>query len=398
MKILFLSQLLPLPLDAGPKVRAFYVLRYLAETGHRVTLVSFVRETDNPASRELEFLSELCDSVVTVPLRRSLFRNLRDGLLSLVSNEPFLIRRDRSKEMLGTVAQLTRDFCFDAVHADQLWMAPFAAGLDTGMLKVLDQHNAVFEVARRWAQLRPDPLTRKLVALEASKLEGFEYRLCRSFDHVVWVSSRDRRVVGSSGGAGTGKSKEHVIPIATDPLEHPTVQTAERTFRVTFLGGMHWPPNSDGIRWFAEKIWPRIAAEVPYAQLTVIGKDPPAALGRLGERCTVTGFARELTPLLAETRVFIVPLRSGAGMRVKILDAWCWGIPVVSTSLGAEGLKLESGKNLLLSDSVESFASAVVRLFQHHSLARRLTEGGKQTIADHYDWRRVYRLWDRIYG
>ncbi len=384
LRILFLSQLLPLPLDAGPKLRAYYVLRYLAEAGHRVTLLSFARESDSPEVAAA--LREICENVETVPLKRSLARDLRDGLTSLVANRPFLIVRDHVDAMVRRVADLTREQSFDAVHADQLWMAPFVAGLGDGPLKVLDQHNAVFQVARRWADVRRDPVTRALARLEARKLRRFEQTVCNDFERVVWVSGEDCRAVRGNGNGTSSRPSDLVIPIATDPAEHRPIERTSRPFRVTFVGGMHWPPNADGISWFADEVWPRVIRELPDARLTVIGKRPPASLERLGGSCDVVGFAPSLEQYLAETSVFVVPLRSGAGMRVKILDAWCWGVPVVSTTLGAEGLRVRAGENLLLGDTDEALAGAVVEVARNPELADRLIRGGRR------DDRRVLRL------
>ncbi len=395
MRILFLSQLLPFPLDAGPKLRAYYVLRYLAEAGHRITLLAFSRESDTSASTEK--LAKLCESVRTVPLKRSRMKDLRDGMWSLVSDQPFLIVRDRIGPMVRCVTDLARTGSFDAVHADQLWMAPFATQADHKATTVLDQHNAVYQAARRWADVRRDPLTRLLAAREAAKLQRFERSTCRRFDRVVWVSEKDRLAVRGEHPVVKTNPPELVIPIATDPEEQPLIERQLKPFRITFVGGMHWPPNADGIRWFATEVWPEVIRQIPWARLTVIGKRPPAVLQRLNGTCDVVGFAPELEGYLTETAVFVVPLRCGAGMRVKILDAWCWGIPVVSTTLGAEGLQIRAGENMLLGDSAEALASAIVEVARRPELSRRLVDGGRQTIVDHYDWRKVYRRWDEVY-
>jgi glycosyltransferase involved in cell wall biosynthesis len=101
---------------------------------------------------------------------------------------------------------------------------------------------------------------------------------------------------------------------------------------------------------------------------------------------------------LSETAAFIVPLQAGGGMRVKILDAWSGGLPVISTSIGAEGLMARDGENLLLADSPDAFARAVLRVLHEPALAARLAEGGRRTVDDNYDWRRVYPAWDEVYA
>jgi glycosyltransferase involved in cell wall biosynthesis len=168
---------------------------------------------------------------------------------------------------------------------------------------------------------------------------------------------------------------------------------------VTFLGGLHWPPNLDGVSWFVNNVWPRVSRALPLAVLTLIGRHGRGPkLPAHAHRVEVTGYVSDPQRFLAETAVFIVPIRSGAGMRVKILDAWCWGLPVVSTTTGAEGLRAEHTRNLLIADDAESFATAVVQVFSDRRLAERLVECGRATVEEHYDWQHVYRAWDTVYA
>jgi glycosyltransferase involved in cell wall biosynthesis len=167
-------------------------------------------------------------------------------------------------------------------------------------------------------------------------------------------------------------------------------------FRVTFMGGMHWPPNAEGIAWFVEHVWPKVRAAVPSVVLTLIGKKGSLTLSN-SEQVEVLGYVDDPRPILAETAAFIVPLLSGAGMRVKILDAWCWGLPIISTTVGAEGMHALHGENLLLADDDASFADAVISTIQNRQAAKRLADNGRATVESHYDWKKVYTAWDRIY-
>lgn len=419
MRVLFLTQVLPYPLDAGPKVRAYYTLRHLAQR-HDVSLLSFTRPSDPPAA--VEHLRSLCETVETVNIRRGRTRDAWYLARSLVGETPFLIARDRSAAMTRAIrAQIeyghatgTRDggtagaARFDVVHADQLWMAPYgllaarAAGANRRPALVLDQHNAVFQVPDRLALHETNPLKRALLTREARKLARFEARICRSFDHVVWVTAEDRAALAdaSDGRIGSVDERSTIIPICVEPSEPPVVANKTAIRRVTFLGGLHWPPNAEGARWFVRDIWPRVRAHAPDAVLTIIGKDPPLSLARLGrdpDGVETTGFVPDPSSLLAETAAFIVPLQAGGGMRVKILDAWSHGLPVISTRLGAEGLLARDGENLLLADSSEAFAHAVIRVLREPTLAARLAEGGRRTVEANYDWRRVYHAWDKVY-
>ena len=116
-----------------------------------------------------------------------------------------------------------------------------------------------------------------------------------------------------------------------------------------------------------------------------------------GEGVEVTGYVVDLTPYLAETGAFIVPLHAGGGMRVKILDAWIWGLPVVSTTIGAEGIYTHPDEDILIADTAQAFAQAVIRVLQDPNLAQQLAQNGRQTVTKEYDWRVVYPAWDIVY-
>jgi polysaccharide biosynthesis protein PslH len=407
MRILFLTQVLPYPLDAGPKTRAYYVLRYLAQS-HDVTLVSFVRGTDTPEA--IAHLGKYCRAVHTVPIVRSSARNAGFLAESLVANQPFVITRDRSSAMRKALANLVETIGpFDAVHGDQLWMAPYMqhvhalSGHLAGVCptRVLDQHNACYMIFQRLADGESNPLKRQLVRLEAHKLARYEAQICADFERVVWVTREDYDAVAAAAGQGAPVVNSGVIPICIDTTAQPPLSRSPAGRRVTFLGGLHYPPNAQGVLWFAEHIFPKVLAEAPDAVLTVIGKQPPAELAQLtipARNLEITGYVDDPKPYLAETSAFIVPLLAGGGMRVKILDAWCWGLPIVSTTVGAEGIAASRGQDILLADEPGEFAAHVVSLLQSPELGDRIGGGGRCSAEQKYDWRSVYRGWDDVYN
>lgn len=403
MRILFLTQVLPYPLDAGPKIRAYYTLRYLAQR-HEITLLSFVRPSDRPEA--VEHLRSFCRAVITVPMLRSPLRDAWHALRSLVGGQPFLIARDWAPAMAARITDHElRVAKYDAVHADQLWMAPYALLArrlqpSTCHLRlILDQHNAVFQIPRRMAQHEGNPLKRAFLELEWRKLARDEAEICRRFDRVVWVTQQDYQAVARQT-SNINAPNSAVIPICGDPESTPPAPRRPDARRVTFLGGLHYPPNAQGVLWFVEQVWPRVLPEASDAVLTIIGKNPPEGLrnAQYGTRnLDITGYVADPRPYLEETAVFIVPLLAGGGMRVKIVDAWTWGLPVVSTTVGAEGIETEPGENILLADAPADFARAVVRLLQSPAEAERLAQAGRRWAEQRYNWRTVYRLWDQVY-
>ena len=405
MRILFLTQVLPYPLDAGPKVRAYYTLRHLSSRGHAITLVSFVRGSDT--AEAVEHLRGFCERVTTVPLQRTRWQ---DGLAlgrSLLTGEPLLIARDHAAPMYKSVQALVDECHFDAIHADQLWMAPYALAARARAQRqsenprlILDQHNAVFLIPRRMAIQAHNPITRLGYVRESARMASFEARTCLAFDRVVTVTDEDQHHLLQLYQNGRRPSFAGVIPICVDPGPIPDMRQTTEASETLFIGGMHWPPNADGAEWFVHEVLPLVRAQVPGVRFTAIGKQPPQFLHAevLTGRIHAPGYVAELQPFWARSNVFVVPLRAGGGMRVKILDAWAQGVPVVSTTIGAEGLTYSPGESLLLADSASEFAQAVIRLLTDRALADRLARGGRATIEKHYDWRTVYAAWDEVFA
>ena len=381
MQVLFLTQVLPYPPDSGPKVKSFNVLKYLARH-YEVTLVSFVR---GDQSVEVRRLGQICRTVHTVPMARS-----------LLFGQPWMMLRDERIAMRRLVDRLAAEHKFDVVHADQLNMAQYAQRLRSSR-KVLDAHNALWLLYRRlWETLPPGP-ERALLGRDWKLLKSYEGRMCREFDAVIAVSDEDKTALEEAMGMSRDIA---VIPIAIDGEETPMVNRALEANHIVHLGTMYWPPNIDGIMWFVREIFPTIRGERPDVALDVIGARPPRELRRL-HGCSmgvnVTGYVKDVQPYLEQAGVFIVPLRAGGGMRVKILEALARGLPVVTTSLGCEGIKVKHERHALIADSPEAFAQAALRLLEDHAFADELGRNGRRLIESAYDYRTACKPLDEVY-
>jgi glycosyltransferase involved in cell wall biosynthesis len=414
MRILFLTQVFPYPPDSGPKIKTYHVMRYLANAGHAITLASFVR-----AEQEREHLAALqpysSGGIHTVLLQRSRLGDARHLAQSLFSNTPFLIARDYVPAMADLVRSLVTDAIkqgqpYDAIHADQLNMAQYAllaksaisnCPLFTGHCSlptlILDEHNAVWTILDRSRRLEASWTKTIYFEFEARKLKAYEGRVCREFDTVLAVSENDRKGLKQ---AMQGWRRIPVIPIGVDstavqPLPHQVDANA-----ILSIGTMSYPPNVDGVLWFAKQVFPLIQREIPQATFTIIGARPPCDVMQLAVRnsaISVTGYVSDLTPYLSRAACLIVPLRSASGMRVKILEAWARGIPVVSTTVGCEGLAAVPGEHLLVGDTPRDLAAAVLHLLRDPDLRQRLAEAGRRLVEEEYDWRVACKGLDAIY-
>lgn len=397
MNVLLLTQVLPFPPDSGPKVKTWNLLKCVARE-HAVTLVSFVR---GDQSEDVRSLAPLCREVHTVPIRRNALSDIEALVRSLATKQPFLMVRDDQPAMRRLVDRLATSGRYDLVHADQLNMAQYADRVPSGA-KLLDAHNALWLLYRRLAgTMRPGP-ARLLLERDWRLLRAYEGEVYRRFDAVLAVSGEDRRALEEAAGAPLDVT---VVPIAVDAGETPPVERRPGAPHVLHLGTMYWPPNVDAVRWFAREIHPLVRARVGGAELDVVGARPPRAiraLARRGAGINLAGYVRDPLPYLERAGAFVVPLRAGGGMRVKILQALAQALPVVTTRLGCEGIEVEDGRHLLMADGAAEFAAATVRLLQDENLARDLGRNGRRLIEERYDYRVVgpcvLTLYSRLSG
>jgi glycosyltransferase involved in cell wall biosynthesis len=218
----------------------------------------------------------------------------------------------------------------------------------------------------------------------------FERAECKRFDHVIAVSEQDATTfkdayeVASVSHVGTGVDLEYFNP--TDAPRNPR--------ELVFVGSMDWMPNDDGIRWFVEKVFPRVREKFPDATLTVVGRTPSATLQQLAARTRgveVTGTVADVRPYLARASISVVPLRVGGGTRLKIYEAMAMGIPVVSTTIGAEGLPVQNGTHLVLADDEERQIAALSELLAAPGRRQQLAAAALGYVRLNCGWDAIAR-------
>ncbi|HID51998.1 MAG TPA: glycosyltransferase [Anaerolineae bacterium] len=407
MRILLLTQILPYPPNAGPRVKTWHVLRYLAHQGHEVTLVTYLRPEEEPY---VDTVRELCTAVHTVPIHRANVKNLFYLLKSNLTGRPFLIERDDLPPMRQLVRRLLETEPFDIVHADQLTMTQFALDVDRlpegeRPYTIFDAHNATWTITDRLLESAPRIL-KPLLRLETGRVKTYEGMLLTRFDHTMVVIPEDKPAL--MAGLPDDADREaisrriSVIPITIDADKLQPVQRQPDSLNILALGSMHYPPNVDGIRWFVRRIFPLIQAEEPGVTLTIVGKSPPADLAHLAEQqpdsIEVTGFVPELQPYMERAALMVVPVRAGSGMRVRLLEAFARAMPTVTTTIGMEGIEAENGRHLLLADDPVTFAQETVRLLGDPALQQMLAENGRQLAVEKYDWRSALQQMDAVYN
>jgi glycosyltransferase involved in cell wall biosynthesis len=271
---------------------------------------------------------------------------------------------------------------------------------------VLDQHNALYKVVDRQADQMPG-WQRTLWKSESTRLARYEAKLIREYDSILTVSEVDKEALLSllEEGEKPGLAlKFSAVPICINPDDRKYLKRRPSSTDIVFLGTMYWPPNSEAVLWFAREIMPKVLAKVPSANLIVIGKNPPdevkaleASEGLLSGHVQITGFVSDPELILQNCAVFIIPMLAAGGMRVKILDAWLWGLPIVSTTIGAEGVEIRPGENIIIADDPDGYSEAIVNLLRNKQLANSLSENGRSWVVENYNWQRVYQKIGVVY-
>jgi len=247
---------------------------------------------------------------------------------------------------------------------------------------VLFQHNVESEIWRRYA-VTSHGLWKLLYRAEFAKMLHYEQEMVRKFHHVVAVSESDRRLMS----AWTDASRITVVPTGVD-LEkfRPERSTSEPAPLVMFVGAMDWEPNIDAAEYFCVEIWPSVLGQIPDARFRIVGRNPDRRVQKLASSSVeVTGSVQSVVNHLREACVVVVPLRIGGGTRLKIYEAMAMGKSVVSTSVGAEGLDVHGGRDIMLADTASQFSQAVLMLLRDASVRSGYERAGRE-VASHYGW------------
>jgi polysaccharide biosynthesis protein PslH len=383
-RLLFLAHLLPWPLEGGGQIKSYHFLKALSED-FDVTLLAFIRSESERASAEP--LRELCaGGIELVVLPRGKTRDLALAGRSLLTRSSFLIGRDDCAPMHAAVSKLLTGRRFAALHVDHLQMASYVPADTHGARVVLDEHNVEYRIPQRLAETRKNPLVRAFLAAEWRRMRDFERVALRRADRTIAVSDEDRQVLQEL--AGVSSDTIECVPIGVDTAYFGDVHWEPGASELLSIGTMYWPPNVDAALYFYREIFPKIRRQMPESTLCLVGPKPTAEVLALASdpAVSVTGLVPDIRPWAQKCGAFIVPLRSGSGMRVKILNAMAMGVPIVSTTVGAEGIEVTDGEDILLADAPEAFAAAAVRVLTDPALARRLASGGRSLMERLYSW------------
>jgi glycosyltransferase involved in cell wall biosynthesis len=391
MRILWVKADKLLPVQNGGNIRTYHVLRYLSAR-HELTFYSYYGGTPDP-HYERDLQQQLPGAIAVCTGKRELAGAARgfDYLAHLSAQSPYAVSRFAHAKVQKQIQAWFRERRFDVAVCDFLDAAVNFPG-SLSIPSVLFQHNVESEIWRRHAATAGNPAKKMMYRMEFRKMLRYERAAVCKFQHVIAVSENDRSLMTR----WVDGDRVTVVPTGVDLAQYrpdsksdPDLPDASAPL-ITFVGAMDWEPNVDGVEYFCSEVWPSIKAEVPQARFRIVGRNPDRrvqkwASNSINDSIEVTGRVPSIVEHLHQSAVVIVPLRIGGGTRLKIYEAMATAKAVVSTTVGAEGLDVHHGRDIILADDSRSFAQAVIMLLRDPELRRGYEKAAVETAA-RYDW------------
>lgn len=357
-----------------------------------MTYLCNVQEGEAEAVGAMEDLGLRVETVPWKEAPRGSLRFYAELLANLFSRLPYNAAKDRDARLFERARKLLAAEPFDLVICDFVQMAGNAIGLPGP--KLLFQHNVEAEIFERHARQDSGWLRRLFMGYQAGKMRRFEGHAGRQFDRVIAVSERDRQQFARR----YGWSHVQTIDTAVDVEFFRPSESAEEPARVSFVGSMDWLPNVDGVEYLVQDIWPRVRSARPQARLQIVGRNPAREVQRFDgqDGVEVTGAVPDVRPFYGSSAVVVVPLRIGGGTRIKIYEAMAMAKPVVSTTLGAEGLRFTPGQQIELADEPQTFADKIITLLDDAGLRKQIGGAARAHVCEHFSADVVARQFEKI--
>ena len=389
MRVLWLTPELPFaPGGTGGATRQFHLVKGLVARGHDVDVVAPIHPTQEAGADLLR-----ATGATLLGVRRPASR-VRETLAALGRRPALAVDLVRLpvvawqvevfRTALWPQAQVALSRKPDVIVVEHDWAARWVDRLPAGVPRACGLQNLSWRYYESRSGAAQGRLAAAALRAEARRFAAFDRRWLAQFQALMTMSPDDAALASELLGRdstvipnGVDTSQVVVNPLPGDPV-------------ALFTGTFDYPPNAEALEWLLTGIWPRVSAERPDARLLVVGRNVPPRLEELaGESVTIAGWVPEMQPWFDRAQAVLVPMRSGGGTRLKVLDGLASGRPLVTTTMGAEGIAITPDREALLADTEEAFAAAVVRTFGDADLAQRLGAAGRALAEGEYDWRAI---------
>ncbi len=392
LKILQITNRVPYPLNDGGNIATYYMSKYLSQSGCELTLFCLNTKKHYQSIEPLQALAkEVYDVYVEAPI------SVLGAFVGLFHKMPYVAKRFFTPEAQHKLQQILAKNTFDIVQLEGVYLAlylPLIRKYAPQSKIVLRAHNIEYLIWKRLYNSEKNWLRRQYLYLISKHIQRFEQENFPLFDGIIALSEVDAALIHQAAPE---------VPLSVIPLGIDNEQIIEPTehshHHICFLGSLEWAPNEEGVLWFINEVWYKILEQIPDAQLVIAGKNPPESLRSLAiKQVEMRGEVPSAIEFVKDFDIMIVPLLSGSGIRVKIIEAFAWGKCVVSTNIGAEGLLITPDKQLLLADTAVAFAQKIVQILKDKEKRKQVALAGQQWVKDHYQWSEIIKKAIKFYN
>ena len=384
MNILFLSQRFLLPLDSGGKIRTAKILENLSRKCN-ITLVSNV---NLPRDRiYFSQIKKLCSKFIPIERKEIPKYSIKYYLKILYytfSKYPIIVMNDYCKKLENAILKEIYNESYDILICDFV-QSSLNVRKVKGPKKVLFQHNVESIIAKRH-YIYSNKLMKLFWWIQWKKMYYFEKNFCSKYDAIIAISENDKVLFKELYNL----DNIYTIPTGVDTIFFAPLKNVKPLKNsLVFCGSMDWLPNEDAVIYFVDQIYPKIRAHISDISFTIVGKNPSPRLRKQIKKYSeikLTGWVEDVRPYIARASLYIVPLRIGGGTRIKIFEAMAMEKAVVSTSIGAEGLPVKNGEHIILADTPEKFAEAVIFLLKNPDFRYKIAHNARNYILKNFDW------------
>ncbi|MBL7993017.1 MAG: glycosyltransferase [Candidatus Kapabacteria bacterium] len=395
MRILAILSRIPYPPTDGGAILTYNTLKYLHRAGHELRVLALNTKKHHQSP---EVLREICTSIQTIDVNTDL--TTAGALWSALRGESYITSRFYSKPFEELLLRTLRTTPVDVVHIDHTLVAWYARTIRQHLperpLVVLRTHNVEYMIQERLAKHETMPLRRWYRRYAAGRMKVFEKRFFAECDSVIAITPEDAAQIRAMGYGGAME----VIPAGVDVRDFaPNPDVSPKPNTICYIGGMDWMPNIEAMQWFVRDVMPLVREKLPDVEFHLAGKRMSPEMLEYGQHQSV--FTHPDVPsapvFMQSHEILVVPLLSGGGMRLKIVEAMALGMPIVSTRIGAEGIAVRDGESILFAETPEEFVEKIGMLLANPVLKKRLGEEARRIALERYTWEGIAAQQIRFY-
>lgn len=392
MRILQIAPQIPYPLVDGGKIGIYNITKYVASRGHHIDFVAYYR--DEKSLENEPMFSGMCTP-------HFIKHNTRNSAIGALKNIFSLVPYNFAKYYCRALEDFLVDFFksndVDVVHVDHAhmaWVIDIIRPLTKAKI-VLREHNLELKIMQRYYREQKNIFVKLFAYFQYEKMSRYEPNICSKYDCCIMISEQDEAALYE-----LNKSvKTTIIPVGVDDDLLQIKGPDREQLSISHLGSIEWLPNYDGLAWFVKEIFPHVIKSMPDVKLYLIGKYtekypiPP----EMKSNIIPLGLVENAFDKVLRTQLTIIPLRIGGGIRVKIFELMAIGQPIISTSIGKEGIEVKNGEHLFIEDDAGDFAERIVSCLKAASEMGGVTSAAKQLIREKYTWKIIAGLFEKIY-